>query len=346
MNDPRNRLGHQSLPGGSGTQSVSHDYLRGYSHGVADVVNRVAGSASETGASPAAPAGSRYQNNESATWGIQAVGAAASHATGEGIKIAVLDTGLDQTNPDFQGRNITAQSFVPGETAHDGNGHGTHCIGTALGSFLYNGTRRYGVSGAADIYAGKVLNDAGSGVDGGILAGINWAIQSGCQVISMSLGSRVHPGDPYSVTYENVAQRALAAGSLIVAAAGNDSQRPSYIAPVSRPANCPSIMAVAAVDESLGIAYFSNGGINPDGGEVNIAGPGVDVFSTWLMPMRYNTISGTSMATPHVAGVAGMYAQQDDKARGQKLWDVLAGTASDIYLPPRDLGNGLVQAPE
>jgi len=115
---------------------------------------------------------------------------------------------------------------------------------------------------------------------------------------------------------------------------------------VDRPANCPSILAVAAVDSRLGIAPFSCGGINPDGGGVDLAGPGVNVYSSWPMPTRYRTISGTSMATPHVSGIAALWLE----ARGldttaEALWQLLVANAQRLPLPARDVGTGLVQAP-
>jgi subtilisin family serine protease len=109
------------------------------------------------------------------------------------VKVAVLDTGLDLGHPDFAGRQITAQSFVQGEQVQDGHGHGTHCIGTACGPRTPGRLPRYGIAYQAQIFAGKVLSNAGSGGDGGILAGIDWAIRNGCAVVSMSLGSPVEP---------------------------------------------------------------------------------------------------------------------------------------------------------
>jgi subtilisin family serine protease len=266
--------------------------------------------------------------------------------SGAKIRVAVLDTGFDLEHPDFAGRTIQSRSFVPGEEAQDGHGHGTHCIGTALGRKCPPAGRpRYGVAHSAEIYAGKVLSNAGSGSDTGILAGIEWAIANKCAVVSMSLGAPTRPGQPFSQVYERVALRAQAMGTLIVAAAGNDSSRPGLTSPVSHPANCPSIMAVAALDPALAVASFSNRGINPDGGQVDIAAPGVNVFSSWPMPTRYRRLQGTSMATPHVAGIAALYADADRSARGAALWRALVGGARRLPLPATDVGAGLVQAP-
>jgi subtilisin family serine protease len=208
---------------------------------------------------------------------------------------------------------------------------------------------RYGVAYNAEIFVGKVLSNQGSGADGGILAGIDWAIGNGCQIISMSLGAPTRRGATYSPIYEEVAKRALSQGTLIIAAAGNESNRPGFINPVARPANCPSIMAVAALDKQLQIASFSNSSINPDGGGIDIAGPGVAVYSTWSTKAirrasRYLTIAGTSMATPHVAGIAALYAEATGK-RGYELWALLMQNAQRINLPSVDVGIGLVQAP-
>jgi subtilisin family serine protease len=161
----------------------------------------------------------------------------------------------------------------------------------------------------------------------------------------MSLGAPTQVGQPFSQIFEQAASRALAAGTMIIAAAGNDSRRPQTIAPVGHPANCPSIMAVGAVDRNMQVAFFSSGGLNPQGGQVDIAGPGVDVRSSWPRPQRYNTISGTSMATPHVAGIAALWAQSNASFRGRALMSVLTQSARRLNLPSRDVGAGLVQAP-
>jgi subtilisin len=282
-----------------------------------------------------------------ATWGLRATNVVpgvlwgARGNGGAGIRVAVLDTGMDTGHPDFVGRTIVTQSFVPGEAVDDGHSHGTHCIGTACGPAVpATGVDRYGVAYNSEIYVGKVLSNAGSGADGWILGGINWAIANGCHVVSMSLGAGVSDGG-FSAAYEHAAQAALNSGCLIVAAAGN-----GYSQPVSRPANSPSIMAVAAVDDMLAKAGFSNIGTFPPHGAIDIAGPGVGTFSS--VPRHLGTHgnkSGTSMATPHVAGIAALYANTDPALRGMALWNKLTATAKVLPLPVEHVGAGLVQAP-
>ena len=285
-----------------------------------------------------------------ATWGLNATKVIPPSAfytnpyNGTGIKVAILDTGFDFNHPDFAGRPVVHQSFIAGQTTQDGHGHGTHCTGTSCGPISSpSAAQRYGIAYSASIYIGKVLSNAGSGGDGGILSGINWAVSNGCAVISMSLGGGVN-GAGYSAVYETAAARALQLGSLIIAAAGNDSGRPNLIKPVSHPANCPSIMAVGAVDVNMNVAGFSNGGLYPTYGAVDIVGPGVAVYSSTKLPAKYASWNGTSMATPHVAGIAALYAQSTG-LRGIHLWRKLTSTAKPLPLPVRDVGAGLVQAP-
>ncbi len=279
------------------------------------------------------------------TWGLVSTGVINSSRTGRGVRVAVLDTGFDLNHPDFVGRNVVAHSFVDGESAQDGHSHGTHCVGTALGPAQPGTLPRYGVAHGADVYVGKVLGNSGSGSDGAILSAINWAITNGCRVISMSLGSDCMPGQKHSQVFEAAAQRALAANTLILAAAGNESNRPDVINPVGHPANCPSVMAVGAVDADMNIAVFSTRGTEPDGGGVDIAGPGVNIYSTVPMPKRYGTKSGTSMACPHVAGIAALYAEANPNVSAKELWQLLVNNTKRLDLDASDVGTGLAQAP-
>lgn len=307
------------------------DYLRGFAAAVERIRQDLA-----PGAAPAAGIDTEEAAAlATATWGLSATRAASSSFSGRGVKVAILDTGIDLRHPDFRGRSITTQSFVPGESPQDGNGHGTHTAGTACGPKMPPAVPRYGIAHEAQVFIGKVLSNSGSGTSAGVLAGMNWAVANRCNVISMSLGG---PGGPYAY-YTQAGQAALNVGGLIIAAAGNDSRRPGYIAPAGAPANSPTIVSVAALMQGLGVASFSNGG------KVDIAGPGVDVFSSWPTPARYKTISGTSMATPHVAGCAALLAQSNPAFRGLQLRNALVRTARRLPLPPSDVGAGLVQAP-
>jgi subtilisin family serine protease len=336
------------------------NYLQGYKEAITHLIDDL----SNGGVIPGRQLTSAAFTDGTATWGLQATKVVSSRYSGAGIKLAVLDTGLDLTHPDFAGRTITERSFISGEAVQDLQGHGTHCIGTACGPLNPpdpSSPMRYGVAHRAEIFAGKVLSNQGSGADGGILAGIDWAITNGCQIISMSLGAPTRPGTPFSPIYEEVAKRALSRGTLIIAAAGNESRRPSFVNPVGRPANCPSIMAVGALTSELGVSFYSCGSINPNGGGIDIAAPGgnVDreplpqVYSTWTTdpkavrppgPARYRAISGTSMATPHVAGIAALYAEATGK-KGLELWALLMQNAQRLPLPSVDVGVGLAQAP-
>ncbi|MFE1878941.1 S8 family serine peptidase [Streptomyces diastatochromogenes] len=278
------------------------------------------------------------------TWGLQAIRANLSGQTGRGVKVAVLDTGVDTDHPDLTRCLEETASFVLGQTVEDGKGHGTHCIGTVAGPARPAQGPRYGVATEARVLAGKVLDNTGTGTDGQILAGIAWAVSHGARVISMSFGAPVDPGELFPQTYEQVAQRALQKGTLMVAAAGNESHRPGFVAAVDRPANCPSILAVAAVDRAMATAWFSCGAINGQGGEIDIAAPGVDVISA-VPNGGLGIKSGTSMATPHVAGTAALIAQAHPEASATDLSNRLRSGASPLSQGADEVGAGLLQAP-
>jgi subtilisin family serine protease len=269
------------------------------------------------------------------TWGLNACRVPPSTFSGNGIKVAILDTGFDLGHPEFAGRSFVTNTFV-GQPVQDLHGHGTHTTGTACGPKAPAGPiQRYGIGFQAQIFVGKVLTNSGTGTQAQILAGMNWAIANRCQVISLSLGG----GTGVQPSYTAAGAAALAAGCLIIAAAGNSSARPGFIAPTIAPANSPTIVSVAALDSALRVAPFSCGG------KVDIAGPGVNVFSSWPRPTLHNTISGTSMATPHVSGCAALWAQTNAALRGASLRAKLIATARHLALPATDVGAGLVQAP-
>lgn len=205
--------------------------------------------------------------------------------TGEGITVCVLDTGIDADHPEFAGgRIVDARSFVPGQAVDDGNGHGTHCAGTVGGNSV-----AIGVATKCRFLIGKVLSNQSSGATSGIAAGVRWAKEKKAHVLSMSLG-----GGSRDPALSQALAEFVAGGGKILTAAGNS--RPNRW---EFPGNDPSSLAVAAFDRQGRIAGFSSPGDLPT--SLATSGPGVSIPSAWPGG-GYNTISGTSMATPWVAG--------------------------------------------
>lgn len=329
------------------------DYMRGYKDGVTDLYEKFSsgennGNTSSDTSTESVMAELRksFKDDTLSSWGVKAIKAINSTLTGKGVRIAILDTGVFKDHQDLQGRNVKTKKFVAGGSQSDVDGHGSHCVGISCG-FRDSAGRRYGVAHEADIFCGKVLNDEGEGTDGSILAGIEWAVTNKCSVISMSLGSDAEVGDTFSKAYENAARRAMGFGSLIIAAAGNESERPGMIAPVGYPANSPSILAVAALDSRLRTASFSCGGLNiNDGGQVDIAAPGVSIYSMINGQGKHELFDGTSMATPFVSGIAALFFELNPNATPQEVWALLSQNALRLQASSRDVGSGLVQAPK
>ena len=283
-------------------------------------------------------------------WGLKAIGINNTQYTGKGVDICILDTGLDAAHPDFTGRIIEGKSFIQGEEwDKDPNGHGTHCAGVACGNVRNDTGNRYGIAAESNLKIGKVLSDSGKGTTSSIIDAIDWAITKKFRIISMSLASPAGINEPPSLLFETVGKRALENNVLIIAAAGNDSNRPSLPRPVSAPANSVSIMAVAAIDSQMHIARFSNAGINAaTGGNINVCAPGVDIVSTYPrkngISNDYKVLSGTSMATPHVSGLAALYMEQFPGLNAGEIWTLLENNAKPIEnLKYRDIGKGLIQ---
>ena len=320
------------------------DYVKGFK----DAVNILYDALLEENRIPSQETKPVIETDQKSTWGLLKTNVPNSSFNGRNVNVAVLDTGFYGIHPDFEGRRIIGKSFVNGENwDEDRNGHGTHCIGISCGSFKIEEGIRYGIAGESNIYVGKVLSNKGSGTSGGVIEGIYWAIKNKCRVISMSLGSRVSIGQKPSPVYEKAGREALNYGAIIIAAAGNESRRPGFVNPIGSPANCKSIMAVAAIDKNTKLGSFSNGGLNLDGGKVDIAAPGVDVLSSWTAldnSQLYKRISGTSMATPHVAGIAALLCEAYPNATPEQIWMMLIQNAKGIGLPVEDVGAGLAQA--
>lgn len=284
------------------------------------------------------------------TWGLKAIGVAnvLNAPTGKGVKVAVLDTGIDLNHPDLRGKVIdgdTAFSQVGGVSVQDVHGHGTHCAGVISGPFQSVSGIRYGVAPNVDLLVSKVFNNnfRPTASDDDILDGITWAEQKGARIISMSLGSVRMTNGNFPLQYEQIAKKLMQRQSnsvLLVAAAGNEARRPTSTAPVGNPASCPSIMGVAAVDRNKNIADFSCSQTD-NIGEIDVSAPGVAVFSSFLNG-TFEKLDGTSMATPHVAGLAALYLEREPQLTAQELFDLLKSRALPIGAK-QDFGAGLVQ---
>jgi serine protease len=214
-----------------------------------------------------------FTDNGEITWGLDAIDAPDvwGTTTGAGITVCILDTGFDFNQPDFAGANIIASAnFVNDahKTAQDGNGHGTHVAGTVAAQ--PNGFGVTGVAYDVNLLIARVLGDDGFGSTSGVVKGVNWCVDQGADILSLSLGS-----DQPSNTEERAFQSAWEAGRLSIAASGNDAtSAPHY------PSAYSTVVAVGAVDSRLGLASFSNFG--PD---QEVVAPGVDVLST--MPLGF-----------------------------------------------------------
>jgi subtilisin family serine protease len=270
---------------------------------------------------------------------------------GTGVRVAVLDTGYDPTHPDLQGRVVEAANFTQDATATDGNGHGTHVASTIAGSGAASGGLRKGAAPGASLLVGKVLADGGWGDDSWVLAGMQWAVDQGADVVSMSLGGDTDDGtNPLSRAVNELSAQS---DTLFVIAAGNNGDNgPST---VSAPGAADAALTVGAVDVTDAMASFSGRGPRLNNGALKpeVVAPGVDVTAaraagTELGPVVddfYTTISGTSMATPHVAGLAAIVKQEHPHWDGERLKDVLANSTVPVAdATGFDAGTGRVDA--
>ncbi|MFI6334324.1 S8 family serine peptidase [Streptomyces sp. NPDC050535] len=268
--------------------------------------------------------------------------------TGKGVTVAVLDTGVDAGHPDLAGRVSATKSFIEGEEVADRNGHGTHVTSTVGGSGAASEGLEKGVAPGATLAVGKVLSDQGSGSESQIIAGMEWAARDvGARVISMSLGSS-EASDGTDPMAEAVDTLSAETGALFVVAAGNTGAPSS----IGSPAAADSSLAIGAVDSADEAAYFTSAGprLGDNALKPDLSAPGVDILAARSQLVSgdgyYTSMSGTSMATPHVAGVAALLAEKHPDWTGARLKDALMSTSEQLDASAYVLGSGRVSVPD
>lgn len=274
---------------------------------------------------------------ETIDWGLKLLGVPETWRVtqGEGVRVAVLDTGIEADHPDLQGAIVDARDFTRSRSGTtDRAGHGTHVAGTIAAR--RNETGVVGVAPRCRLLVGKVLGDDGSGSAAGVAAGIDWAVAAGAEVLSLSLGS-----PDYSVEIATAIDRAVAAGRFVICAAGNTGKPNS----IDFPGKLPQVVTVGAIDRAGRLARFSS-----RGPELDICAPGTEVLSTYLNG-GYARLSGTSMATPFVSGVVALLLARHRDQPGRtpvtnqrQLLEHLARTARDAGAagPDDEFGHGLI----
>ncbi|MFI9773406.1 S8 family peptidase [Streptomyces sp. NPDC051956] len=262
---------------------------------------------------------------------------------GKGTKVAVLDTGVDTDHPDLKGRVAESKNFTDSPDATDHQGHGTHTTSTVGGSGAASDGKKRGVAPGTSLLNGKVLNDSGSGATSWIIAGMQWAVDQGADVVSMSLGNPAQTDctDPMATATEELAQSSK--NTLFVIAAGNTGPGNNT---VSSPGCAPSVLTVGAVDRDDSTASFSSRGpaygshtLKP---EITAPGVGISAAAAGGRGVyAYQSMSGTSMATPHVAGAAAIVKQRHPDWNAQQIKAALVSSA-DAAIPGdvRETGGG------
>ncbi|MET9765368.1 S8 family peptidase [Streptomyces sp. NPDC006372] len=270
---------------------------------------------------------------------------------GKGVKIAVLDTGVDGTHADLKGQVMGAKNFTTSPDASDKYGHGTHVASIAAGTGAKSGGKYKGVAPGAKILNGKVLDDSGYGSDSEVLAGMEWAAAEGADVINMSLGGGDSPEiDPLEAAVNKLSEEK---GVLFAIAAGNEGDFGEQT--IGSPGSAAAALTVGAVDDKDKLADFSSRGPGMDGAlKPDVTAPGVDITAASAPgnqiaaevgenPAGYMTISGTSMATPHVAGAAAILKQQHPQWKYAELKGALTGSTKGGKYTPFEQGSGRIQ---
>ncbi|MER5259182.1 S8 family peptidase [Streptomyces sp. NPDC002855] len=268
---------------------------------------------------------------------------------GKGVKVAVLDTGVDATHADLKDQVVGEKNFTTAADAKDRYGHGTHVASIAAGTGAKSGGKLKGVAPGAKLLNGKVLDDNGYGDDSGIIAGMEWAADQGADVVNLSLGGGDTPGvDPLEAEVDKLSAEK---GILFAIAAGNDGEPGS----VGSPGSADAALTVGAVDDNDKLADFSSQGPRVGDGAIkpDVTAPGVDITAAAApgsvieqevgqKPEGYLTISGTSMATPHVAGAAALLKQQHPEWKYAELKGALTASTKGGKYTPFQQGSGRI----
>ncbi len=267
--------------------------------------------------------------------------------TGRGIKVAVVDTGIDSAHPDFSGR-IAATTYFNGSSPADENGHGTHVAGILAGSGATSGGRYRGVAPEASLYIARVLDAHGDGLMSHVMAGIEWAVEQRVQVINLSLGG-AGPCDGSDALSETC-DAAVEAGYVVCVAAGNAGPGASTVGP---PGCGRLVITVGASTDSDQVADFSGRGPTSDGRtKPDLLFPGAGIISCRARGTSIGRViddyhvetSGTSMATPHAAGVAALLLEARANLSPAQLKDILMNTAVSLGLDGNAQGSGRADA--
>ncbi|MFF4113653.1 S8 family peptidase [Streptomyces sp. NPDC001714] len=282
-----------------------------------------------------APADEDGAKAEELGGGVAQIGAPAAWAAGydgKGVKVAVLDTGVDTSHPDLASAVTAAKDFSGTGSTDDMAGHGTHVAATVAGSGARSGGRYKGVAPSAKILNAKVLNDDGEGTDSSVIAGLEWAAGQGAKVANLSLGQADTPGeDPVEAAVNALSK---STGMLTVAAAGNEGPEAGT---VGSPGAAESALTVGAVDGEDRLADFSSTGPTADSAlKPDLTAPGVAIVSARAAHGHmgdpaadgYVSMSGTSMATPHVAGAAAILAQRHPDWTGARIKQALTASTT------------------
>ncbi|MBB0229441.1 S8 family serine peptidase [Streptomyces calidiresistens] len=270
---------------------------------------------------------------------------------GEGVTIAVLDTGVDATHPDLADRVVKQVNFTDAPDVGDLFGHGTHVASIAAGTGAKSEGRFTGVAPGADVLDVKVLDDDGFGFDSEIIEGMEWAVEQGADIINMSLGG--YAGMTIDPMEEAVNRLSAGSDSLFVIAAGNDGTGRGRL---GSPGTADAALTVGAVDRDDAVADFSSSGPRLRDGALkpDVTAPGVGIAAAaaqgsllerWEEPVEegYLAISGTSMASPHVAGAAALLAQARPELTAEQIKAVLMGSAVGLAdTPAHRQGSGRI----